>query len=749
MQEDIPAFVAGDKAEALRCVVPLHLAGRHRKPLISRPPGTRSRGALDGESYPRDRGLPGRRVSPRLGRMSSRPRSLADDLRRRDDAALVELLRLRPDLVEPVPADLGALATRATGAPSMMRALDHLDAFALSVARTAAAHSDPLDIPAVIDEVHTHASLALPSSDTGLLRDRAQDTVDLLQALGMIWGPSDHLTMVRGCRELLLQSAPGTDGDTDASAHSWPSPHAPSAGSLVDRGQRHVIASAAQAAMDAVRLVDELCRWWAEAPVSVVRTDGIGQRDLTRTAEELGVDEHIAAALIEIAHSAGLLASDGAVYTATTNFADWSSRDIAEQWSALAVAWLHSDRLAGLVGSRDVKDTKVAALSTAVERGSASTIRLDVLTELATLDPHHAIDADDVITRLRWRRPRRTDSLLEQIIEWTLTEASFLGITGLGALTPQGRALLDGSSAAEALHAGLPAQVDHIVLQPDLTAIAPGPLQPTLAAQLATMADVESTGGATVYRFSEKSLRRALDLGQGADEVLAFIASVSRTAIPQPLEYLVADLAKRHSALRLGTAMSYLRCDDTALLDTLCAAVELQPMRPRRIADTVVITAAAPALLLERLHAMGLTPTAEGPEGAVTITRSTGRRPTARRPVIGPRMAAPDDRLISAAVRALRSGEQSTSSSTAREDAPAAPAAPPPKCSPTQAVALLKGAVEHGRGVRIGYAGSAGDTEEHHIDPVRVGAGRVTAYDHRTGSVRSFTISRITGVEAL
>ena len=44
--------------------------------------------------------------------------------------------------------------------------------------------------------------------------------------------------------------------------------------------------------------------------------------------------------------------------------------------------------------------------------------------------------------------------------------------------------------------------VDHVLLQADLTAVAPGPLVPSLARALAIAADVESTGGATVYRFT-------------------------------------------------------------------------------------------------------------------------------------------------------------------------------------------------------------------------------------------------------
>lgn len=41
-----------------------------------------------------------------------------------------------------------------------------------------------------------------------------------------------------------------------------------------------------------------------------------------------------------------------------------------------------------------------------------------------------------------------------------------------------------------------------MLLQADLTAVAPGPLQRPLADTLGVLADVESKGGATVYRFT-------------------------------------------------------------------------------------------------------------------------------------------------------------------------------------------------------------------------------------------------------
>ena len=77
------------------------------------------------------------------------PRSLADDLRSRDDAALAALLRARPDLINPVPGDLGVLAVRAATRSSVSRALDRLDRFTLQTVDVLCVLPDPATTAAV------------------------------------------------------------------------------------------------------------------------------------------------------------------------------------------------------------------------------------------------------------------------------------------------------------------------------------------------------------------------------------------------------------------------------------------------------------------------------------------------------------------------------------------------------------------------------------------------------------------------
>jgi predicted DNA-binding transcriptional regulator YafY len=105
-----------------------------------------------------------------------------------------------------------------------------------------------------------------------------------------------------------------------------------------------------------------------------------------------------------------------------------------------------------------------------------------------------------------------------------------------------------------------------------------------------------------------------------------------------------------------------------------------------------------------------------------------------------------DERLIDAAVQALRHGEATGRAST---PAPELRDPLPGAGSPGRTLATLRDAIADRAAVRIGYAGSDGTTLEHLLDPVAVVGGQLTAYDHRGGEVRTFAVSRITGVELL
>ncbi|NML50077.1 DNA-binding protein [Streptomyces sp. R302] len=367
--------------------------------------------------------------------------------------------------------------------------------------------------------------------------------------------------------------------------------------------------------------------------------------------------------------------------------------------------------------------------------------------------------------------PRPAADLRERLARWALGDAELLGVTGRGALSTAARALLNlpldapagqaaegggvepevaAERAAELLEPLLPQAVDHVLLQADLTAVAPGPLLRPLADALSVLADVESKGGATVYRFTPGSVRRALDTGRSASDLHAFLTAHARTPVPQPLAYLIDDVARKHGHLRIGAASAYVRCDDDALLGEILADRRSAPLRLRRLAPTVLAAQTDPTSLLDGLRSMGYAPAAESVEGDVLITRADAHRTPPRTPPApvpdGP--PAPDATLLKAAVRAIRAGDHAA---TAVRKEPAVPVTTGglPRTSAAETLATVQAAAMTGSAVWIGYVNAEGAASQRVIAPVRVEGGFVTGYDHTADEVRTYPLHRITGVAEL
>ncbi|MET9493857.1 helicase-associated domain-containing protein [Streptomyces sp. NPDC006552] len=160
----------------------------------------------------------------------------------------------------------------------------------------------------------------------------------------------------------------------------------------------------------------------------------------------------------------------------------------------------------------------------------------------------------------------------------------------------------------------------------DLTAVVTGTPSARLATFLDSVADRETSGTASVWRFSAASVRRALDAGRAPDEITAALAAGSATAVPQPLTYLIADTARRHGRMRVAPAAGVIHGDEPALLAELAAQRGLSRLGLRQLAPTVLVSGSPPAEILATLRAEGYAPVAEG---TVRIERIRSRRAAA------------------------------------------------------------------------------------------------------------------------
>ncbi|MCW2681747.1 MAG: hypothetical protein JWM62_3148 [Frankiales bacterium] len=503
-------------------------------------------------------------------------------------------------------------------------------------------------------------------------------------------------------------------------------------------------AAAAHGAAEAVAKVEALLELWATAPPSVLRAGGVGVRDLKKAAKELDVDEAHVALLAEVAAAAGLLDQTPGVepeWVPTTAYDSWLASPPEARWTTLASAWLGMARLPALAGERDDRDKVLAPLGPELERPTVPVERRRVLEVLAAVKPGSAATPESVTARLVWSAPRRGGRLRDLVHRWTLTEAEALGLTGRGGLSGSARALLAGDEreAGRLLADHLPDPLDHVLVQPDLTVVAPGPLERTLAQELALTADVESTGGATVYRVSETSVRRALDAGRSASDLHELFRTRSRTPVPQSLTYLVDDVARRHGRMRVGVASTYVRCDDETLLSEVLAAKRASPLRLRRLAPTVLVSTSPLDQVLELLRSAGYAPAAEAPDGALLLARPEARRTALRQRPHRHSEAAMTEEHAALSVTALRAGDLA---------ARAARRAPVTTTRSTTAdtLAFLQSAARERRQVWLGYVDAQGRATSRVVEPRGVEGGFVSAWDHLRQEDRTFALHRVTGV---
>jgi hypothetical protein len=316
-----------------------------------------------------------------------------------------------------------------------------------------------------------------------------------------------------------------------------------------------------------------------------------------------------------------------------------------------------------------------------------------------------------------------------------LREAEWLGITGQGVISTFGIKLL---SEAEDLgiESALPKPVDHILIQADNSAVAPGPLLPELASEMGTIADIESRGGATVYRFSEASIRRGLDHGKTGDQIKTFLSKTSKTPMPQPLEYLIADVAKRHGRLRVGSAHTYIRCEDEGLVQQILHDKKCEHLRLRKIAPQVLVTDFELNEVIIELREYGYLPAAEN-AGGVLLSQPNLRRSKSRPkpPRIISEFTAPKEVIVLAAVKSIRTGERS------RKVEPIVPGT-----SSNETLALINQYIAEGKTLMISYADNNGGVSNRIIDPISISLGTLTARDEASDEIVQFRIPRINGV---
>jgi hypothetical protein len=524
----------------------------------------------------------------------------------------------------------------------------------------------------------------------------------------------------------------------------------PVLGGLDDARRAAIDSLAAERAFAAASAVAELLFALRREPARLLADGTIGRPETRRLADVMGMAEPSVAILVAAAERAGLVERTGAQLVASERHDRWIAAPIAERWSDLVAAWASGlpELVRVEVGGRSAGAAAAPGAATASGEPAGLTI-------------------EDVRRVLHWLYPAGRD-WLDPELDARLAEAELLGLTtgqGLGAAAV---AVLAGDRmrAAEVLARALPAPVERLYLQQDLTALATGPLTSGLDARLRTMADPIGRAIAASYRFTPESVGRAVAAGDTADAILAFLDELSLSGVPQPLEYLVRETAARHGALRVGSvdarprpplppgatraasdagfidaapsavttgggqvaspassglaAVSYLRSDDLGLLEAALIDRSLVALSLRREGDRL-LSPREPGQVLWALLDARYPAAAEDVRGRIVELR----RPVLRRPA-APEAAHPYQALV----ERLRLADAGTP-----EDAGLA-----------WLSRQLEAAIRNRAVVTVSVRMPDGAVVDHRLEPTGLAGGRLRARDSASDVERTLPLTHITAV---
>lgn len=675
---------------------------------------------------------------------------------------LRELIYLRPDAFYPTPPSWGSLGTRLSLAGSAARALRRLNAAELRLLEALG------DVGAELSPVDTNS---VPAA-------RVPGAVERLRAMALIYGPDTAVRVAPGALSALPsgwrlgdQAPPNLDGlleglsarersvlDTLAASGSVGTTRAAAAdadpttpvATLIAKGllirvdattvrlprpvrdvlrglpprefperapavdepdQPAIDRNATGAGLDAVRKLRQLLLLLLESPVALNKDGSLGVRAHAGLTQALGFDP---ALLITAGESAGLLGrgstDEADVLAATHDALSWLDATLADQWAILLAGWLASPW-------RTDKTPEHRLLSEPTHNPDVRHARRRIV-EYAGPDQE---------ARLLFHVPLMAANFSPQLIDATIAEAAFVGaIGGVGssASTPL-LALLSDGDVVEATKQLVPAEVSQLIAQGDMTLLAPGPLDAATAAVVEDIADLESPGLASMWRISDASLKRALDRGHDADSLHTWFKQHIMGEVPQAITFLIDDLSRTHGAIRAGSALSYIRCADPALLAVAAEHADL-----RILAPTVAVSPLPLPRLLHELQAAGLQPTAEDDHGA-SITIADEPTLVRATPSSLPRTASLSGGDVDKIVAALNSDTSQPSASGVSE---------------TSTTDMLRAAARARRRVKVEYADSQGAQHTLMVIPLTVSVGVIDAQDTATQRVIRIPLRRVTTV---
>ena len=416
----------------------------------------------------------------------------------------------------------------------------------------------------------------------------------------------------------------------------------------------------------------------------------VGLPDIKRFATHLRKNNDYAKQIYELAHLANLITLTNGRWQLNSNSVAWLGWSPAARFESLANTW-----------RKALGDSSASELQAALAKSSGV---VSLQQSLHKTYPFADGSVNSKISKL---------SVL----------AALIGLSANGWMSSWATKVLkkDFAGASKLAEQKLPAPQSKLILQADLTLIAPGPLPTDVEILLRKFADTEQVGMASTYRLSALSISHGLETGMTVVEIRELLLKLSDNSIPQPIEYLLNEAEIRFGRLKIASmaedSRCYLSSSDPVLIAEIQNESKLKPFAFQLLEEGVLATRFEAEVVYFALREIGFVAIRVDEAGKVIS------------PLAATRQVAEEEKINSTLSDIQRLRIQETKLGDAPDD--------------DDLQRQIQLAIKNKAKARFTVSSSSGDEIEFLLEPIGIANGRLRAKDRKADIERTLPITSI------
>lgn len=426
--------------------------------------------------------------------------------------------------------------------------------------------------------------------------------------------------------------------------------------------------------------------------LSEVGKAGLALPDVKRFALLLGVEREQVRELWELAHSNNLVAVQDSRWVLGGMAGAWLEADVIKRWNYAVESWL-----------------KLLGQSSGKELGL----------ELAPADSRTFAQLLADVYPLADISPGSRGAKLA-------AHAELLGLTSKGAMQSWFNDVIEGSleSATGLVKQYFPAHQPRVILQADLSVVAPGPLDERVELELREFVEADSVGLASHFRISALSISYALERGHSVADIRGSLLRIAGQVLPQPVDYLLNDVSKRFGRIKVvadeSTGGCFIRVSEPTLAIELVNDLRHRIIALRQLEPEVLFSKYSVDVVYFTLRDFGHLAVRATDKGEVIAPVKLSQR-------VG---NTPKPDAIETMVERLRGSEQKAAEGDDESK-----------------LRQLQLAIKNKASVRVIYSGKDAVQYEFLLEPVGVANGRLRARDRKADIERTLPLANIVSLE--